>query len=170
MALSECQRQMHGRKWNCSTLNNSSQNSHKHKKSKRTAKHREQTTIFGDNLVSGTREAAFVYALSSAAVVHSVTKNCRKGRLTEDCGCDQTWPIADTMVKVAPSAGFEWGGCSDNVAWGKQLSKAFVDAEEYSNTKRRVARVRCNKKVKRAENERRVNLKNNEVGRQVRRL
>lgn len=39
-------------------------------------------------LDSGTREAAFVHALSSAAVAVAVTRACTRGEL-ERCGCDR---------------------------------------------------------------------------------
>lgn len=39
-------------------------------------------------LNSGTREAAFVHALSSAAVAVAVTRACTRGEL-ERCGCDR---------------------------------------------------------------------------------
>lgn len=40
------------------------------------------------NLDSGTREAAFVHALSSAAMAVAVTRACTRGEL-ERCGCDR---------------------------------------------------------------------------------
>lgn len=39
-------------------------------------------------LNSGTREAAFVHALSSAAMAVAVTRACTRGEL-ERCGCDR---------------------------------------------------------------------------------
>lgn len=47
--------------------------------------------IFGISqifLASGTREAAFVHALSSAALAMAVTRACTRGEL-EKCGCDR---------------------------------------------------------------------------------
>ena len=35
----------------------------------------------------GSREAAFVYAISSAGVVHAITRDCSKGDLL-NCACD----------------------------------------------------------------------------------
>ena len=88
------------------------------------------------------RESAFVYAISSAGVVHEVTRACSRGEL-RDCTCD-------TERKGRSRKGFEWGGCSDNVAYGLRFAKLFVDSREQE----RDARAK-------------MNLHNNYVGRRV---
>ena len=39
--------------------------------------------------LSGTREMAFVHAISSAGVAHALTRACSSGEL-ENCGCDRS--------------------------------------------------------------------------------
>lgn len=97
---------------------------------------------------AGTREVAFVHAISSAGVAHAVTRACSKGDL-QTCGCDGT-------VKGRSSEGFEWSGCSDNIGFGTAFSQKFVDARE--------------RRRKNSKNTKRVlmNLHNNEAGRKVR--
>lgn len=46
--------------------------------------------VFGiAHYVSGTRESAFVHAISSAGVAHALTRACSSGEL-ENCGCDRS--------------------------------------------------------------------------------
>lgn len=94
----------------------------------------------------GTREVSFVHAISAAGVAHAVTRACSKGDL-EKCGCDRS-------VTGQSPEGFEWSGCSDNIAYGTAFSQKFVDARE---------RKRKNKNIKRVL----MNLHNNEAGRKV---
>ncbi|GFY54660.1 protein Wnt-4 [Trichonephila inaurata madagascariensis] len=128
LSISECQWQFKTRRWNCSTVNG--------------------TRIFGKVLSDGTREAAFVHAISAAGVAHQVTRSCSSGALGR-CGCDRT-------VRGFSPEGFQWSGCSDNVAYGTAFSKSFVDARDL-----RAARGRSSARAL-------MNLHNNEAGRKVR--
>ncbi|XP_045161412.1 protein Wnt-4-like [Mercenaria mercenaria] len=126
MAIEECQYQFKNRRWNCSTV--------------------DPVKLFGNFLKLGTREVAFVHAISAAGVAHAVTRACSKGDL-QHCGCDRT-------VSGRSSEGFEWSGCSDNIAFGTAFSQKFVDARE---------RRRKSKNIKRVL----MNLHNNEAGRKA---
>lgn len=95
---------------------------------------------------TGSREAAFVYAISSAGVVYAITRACSQGEL-KACGCD---PLKRGRAKDERGE-FDWGGCSDNINYGIRFAKAFVDAKE--------------KKVKDARAL--MNLHNNRCGRMV---
>ncbi|RUS80293.1 hypothetical protein EGW08_011931, partial [Elysia chlorotica] len=109
MAIDECQAQFKYRRWNCSTENN--------------------LKLFGNVILKqGTREAAFVHSISAAGVAHAVTQACSSGQL-QRCGCDRT-------VRGQDQDGFEWSGCSDNIAYGIAFSKAFVDAREWGKKRR----------------------------------
>ena len=96
-------------------------------------------------LFLGTREAAFVHAISSAGVAHSVTRACSTGELSS-CGCDRT-------VRGRSPEGFEWAGCSDNIAYGSAFCRTFVDVRE------RPKGVYASRAL--------MNLHNNEAGRKV---
>ena len=74
-----------------------------------------------------------------------MTRACSSGALDE-CGCDRT-------VQGRSPQGFEWAGCSDNIAYGNAFSRTFVDARE---------RARGTKATRAL-----MNLHNNEAGRQV---
>lgn len=95
---------------------------------------------------AGSREAAFVYAISSAGVVYAITRACSQGEL-KACSCD---PLKRGRSKDERGE-FDWGGCSDNIHYGIKFAKAFVDAKE--------------KKVKDARAL--MNLHNNRCGRTV---
>ncbi|KAK3866419.1 hypothetical protein Pcinc_028048 [Petrolisthes cinctipes] len=101
----------------------------------------------------GTREAAFVHAISSAGVAHAITRRCSSGEL-DDCGCDRS-------VRGVTHQGFQWSGCSDNIAYGVSLSKRFVDARD------RKLVTRKKKAGHRVSSRALMNLHNNEAGRKL---
>ncbi|XP_059150570.1 protein Wnt-2b-like [Physella acuta] len=106
LGVEECQFHFRYHRWNCSTVNR-------------------DTSLFGKVILKGSREAAFVYAVSSAGVVHAITRACSKGQLS-DCACDPKKRGPDRDKR----GGFEWGGCSDNVEYGSTFTRKFIDAKE----------------------------------------
>lgn len=96
---------------------------------------------------AGSREAAFVYAISSAGVVFAITRACSQGEL-KTCNCDP-----HKRGRASDERGeFDWGGCSDNINYGIKFAKAFVDAKERTVKDARAL----------------MNLHNNRCGRMVR--
>uniref|UniRef100_G1PGM2 Protein Wnt n=1 Tax=Myotis lucifugus TaxID=59463 RepID=G1PGM2_MYOLU len=103
MGIKECQHQFRQRRWNCSTV--------------------DDTSVFGRVMQIGSRETAFTYAVSAAGVVNAISRACREGELST-CGCSRT-----ARPKDLPRD-WLWGGCGDNVEYGYRFAKEFVDARE----------------------------------------
>uniref|UniRef100_A0AAU7EA93 Protein Wnt n=1 Tax=Terebratalia transversa TaxID=34513 RepID=A0AAU7EA93_TERTR len=91
-----------------------------------------QTPKVTPDLNTGTREQAYVYSISSAAMTHSIARTCSLG-LTQRCGCGRL-PDSPTSLK------FKWDGCSDNMPYGIKFATMFGDAPynhvKYRRTKR----------------------------------
>ena len=99
-----------------------------------------------NSLISGlgSREAAYLYAVWSAAIAYSISLACSRGAI-HSCGCD--------MSKHSGSSadpGWKWGGCSADVSFGASLAKRFCDSREIEGDARSL-----------------MNLHNNKVGRKV---
>ena len=73
-----------------------------------------------------TKEAAFVYALASAAVVHTVAEKCAKGNGLPYCGCLNNEDLEDLP------AGERWVGCSPDINFGLSFAEKFLDSRESS--------------------------------------
>ena len=95
----------------------------------------------------GTRETAFVHSISSAGVAYAVTRSCSDGKLGRKCGCDLKY------IGMSDE-GWKWAGCSDDIDYGIEFSKKFVDARERGRKAENPARVL-------------MNLHNNNAGRMV---
>lgn len=91
------------------------------------------------------RETAFVQAIISAGIVHTVTRNCRTGE-ANNCKClHHQEDSAEAIQK-----GFRWGGCSDSIELGSKIAIAYLERRETGQDLK--AQVR---------------LHNNQVGRDV---
>jgi len=101
--IGECQFQFKHRRWNCSTV--------------------DDTTVFGPVLSIPSREASFAHAIASAGVVHSVSRGCRDGQLAS-CGCSRAKRPSDLKRE------WIWGGCGDNIQYGYKFAQNFIDIRE----------------------------------------
>uniref|UniRef100_A0A8V0ZRH6 Protein Wnt n=1 Tax=Gallus gallus TaxID=9031 RepID=A0A8V0ZRH6_CHICK len=119
-AVRECQWQFRNRRWNCPTS--------------------QGPNIFGKIVNRGCRETAFIFAITSAGVTHSVARSCSEGSI-ESCTCDY-------RRRGPGGPDWHWGGCSDNIDFGRLFGREFVDSSEKGRDLRFL-----------------MNLHNNEAGR-----
>jgi len=85
-----------------------------------------EITLF--SFITGNREQAFVYALSSACLVHSVAKACSSGQSSK-CHCvpaSGSAPGTDADLPPPP-VGYQWGGCADDVQYATSFGEQFTD-------------------------------------------
>lgn len=109
LGVRECQHQFRSRRWNCTSHNKS----------------------FGKILQQDIRETAFVYAITAAGVIHAVTQACSMGELLQ-CGCEVIRSRAPPLPfpgQTSEGTAWEWGGCGDDVEYGYEKSKQFMDAK-----------------------------------------
>ncbi|XP_028175110.1 protein Wnt-11-like [Ostrinia furnacalis] len=113
LARSACLAAHAGERWNCSSI--------------------ELAPKFTPDLLTGTREQAYVYAMSAATLVWSVARACAAGALPAcSCAAPPRAPPRPPRQAQAPEphARFKWGGCGDNFQWAERFAKQFLDAHE----------------------------------------
>ncbi|XP_035482816.1 protein Wnt-11 [Scophthalmus maximus] len=98
-----CQKTFADMRWNCSSIEIPT-----------------DAPKYPPDLDRGTREAAFVYALSAATISHTIARACTSGDLRL-CSCG---PIPAEI----PEPGYRWGGCADNLHYGLIMGTKFSDA------------------------------------------
>lgn len=131
-AIDECHVQFQRERWNCSA----------------------SFGVVGPVKGAATAETAYIYAISSAGASHSLARACARGLIPE-CGCGGG---EQTYVTSAAPEGFNrrpeqfiWAGCSDNVKFGNQFTRKFIDSTEKQIMDARAL----------------MNLHNNRVGRRL---
>lgn len=96
--IDACLKQFHDRRWNCSSI--------------------KTTPNLSKDLKRGTREQAFVFAISAATLTHSIARACSVG-VTTKCSCG-------ALPNEAPEGDYKWGGCGDDVEYGLRFSELFT--------------------------------------------
>ncbi|KAK0180025.1 hypothetical protein PV327_005708 [Microctonus hyperodae] len=117
-----CQQAFRNRRWNCSSI--------------------ERAPHYTPELLSGTREQAFVYAMSAAAAVWRLARGCALGNLAA-CSCatpPRREPPSPSALIASSSLtsrsvsfdamsarnSFKWGGCGDDVRSASRMAKRFL--------------------------------------------
>uniref|UniRef100_A0A914X7Z0 Protein Wnt n=1 Tax=Plectus sambesii TaxID=2011161 RepID=A0A914X7Z0_9BILA len=114
-SVDECRAQFRYERWNCTERFMIPSNTTKF------------AGLLDRTLNAGNRETAFISAITSAGIVHAVTKGCSTGNLTE-CGCDNRY--TNGQMRGPNNEKWSWGGCSDNVDYGIKFAKQFLDRFE----------------------------------------
>ncbi|XP_075915998.1 protein Wnt-5b-like [Petromyzon marinus] len=121
LALSECRHQFQGKRWNC-TVPGAEDALDLVAESADGAGFTHDAPL---GVSPGSREAAFVSAVTAAGVAHAVARACRQGALQGAC----SWVVPHAM-KLPPDA--RRGGSGDDVEYGYQFAKWFVDAGDHN--------------------------------------
>ncbi|RZC41025.1 Wnt-11b-1-like, partial [Asbolus verrucosus] len=145
LAAETCQRVFQDRRWNCSSIITA--------------------PYLTPDLTRATREQAYAYAISSAALTYTMARACASGTLYH-CTCA-------SKPEEPPNSNFQWGGCGDNIRWGVYFAKRFIDNVEKMNVNKTRKRKRNDDHDEEKKNRiprqdvAVVNLHNNRVGRRI---
>ncbi|XP_045178762.2 protein Wnt-9a-like [Mercenaria mercenaria] len=71
-------------------------------------------------LEKGFKETSFLYAISSASLVHTFARACSRGTI-DRCTCDESKNLQNREAWL-------WGGCGDNIKFGLKFSRRFLRA------------------------------------------
>lgn len=66
----------------------------------------------------GFKETGFLYAISSAGLIHALAKACSGGRM-ERCTCDEAPDLENRKA-------WQWGGCGDDFKYASKFVKEFL--------------------------------------------
>ena len=72
------------------------------------------------SIFPGFKETSFLYAISSASLVHEFARACSRGSI-DRCTCDESKGLKNKEAWL-------WGGCGDNVKFGLKFSRRFLRA------------------------------------------
>ena len=114
LAMQECARQFKTEVWNC------------------------PVTAFDidKDRVENNKETAFINAVTSAGVTHTISRNCSQGGLAQ-CGCQ-------ALYGSSGEAAWAWGGCSDNLVFGERVSRQFLDVDRATRQQASLATLHNN--------------------------
>lgn len=98
LSITHCEEQFRYYRWNCSVETRGKRNIFK--------------KVY--------RETAFVHALTAAALTHSISRACAEGKMMK-CQCAPEKGPESTRKQ------WKWGGCSDNIKYGKRITRNFLD-------------------------------------------